>query len=369
MEIIVRFEVCRVGVSTCRAWALKMGIGMMFSMVGIGALSAHAAQDPSRAPAVMSRLSERSVLVGIAVAGTRFVAAGERGHILYSDDNGSRWTQAKVPVQVTLTAIAFADAKRGWAVGHLGCILRTEDGGTTWAKQFDGHDMVKAIEAQSEGIPPARVRWLVAEGANQPFLDILVLDADNAIVIGAYGLIFVTADGGRNWRAALDRLGSPREDRHLYALQKIGSTLYLVGEQGLLYSSNDGGQSFQSHEAPAPGTFFAVVGAGADVMLLSLRGRAFRTRDAGRTWQALDSPAQSSLTDGFATADGLSFVLVDGGGNVWRFDRKGSEFHRVAATPVFLYAGVAKNSEGAIVIVGAGGFAFPQEMTRTSLME
>ena len=37
-----------------------------------------------------------------------------------------------MPTSVTLTAVRFADAQHGWAVGHGGVILATQDGGEQW---------------------------------------------------------------------------------------------------------------------------------------------------------------------------------------------------------------------------------------------
>ncbi len=64
-----------------------------------------------------------NVLIAVARAGARLVAVGEHGVIVYSDDNGQRWRQAQVPVDLTLTSIAFADANHGWAAGHYGVIF------------------------------------------------------------------------------------------------------------------------------------------------------------------------------------------------------------------------------------------------------
>src|ERR1700730_2204806 len=68
-------------------------------------------------PAILSPRCQQGVLLGIAAAGNRLVAVGERGCIVYSDDNGKRWQQARVPVSATLTAVTFASPTQGWAVG------------------------------------------------------------------------------------------------------------------------------------------------------------------------------------------------------------------------------------------------------------
>ena len=76
-------------------------------------------------PATASPLAAQRVLQASAVAGKRLVAAGARGHIVYSDDRGATWQQAKVPVSADLTALHFVDARQGWAVGHEGVVLHT----------------------------------------------------------------------------------------------------------------------------------------------------------------------------------------------------------------------------------------------------
>ena len=89
-------------------------------------------------PAVAVQAPQRAVLLAAARAGTRTLAVGERGIIALSDDDGRSWRQASVPTSVTLTALRFADAQRGWAVGHGGTVLATEDGGQRWVRQLEG---------------------------------------------------------------------------------------------------------------------------------------------------------------------------------------------------------------------------------------
>ena len=86
---------------------------------------------------VMPRATE-SLLLDIDRAGSRLVVVGERGHILYSDDTGDTWQQAKVPTRQMLTAVHFPSPKLGWAVGHDGLVLATVDGGEHWVLQRDG---------------------------------------------------------------------------------------------------------------------------------------------------------------------------------------------------------------------------------------
>ena len=76
-------------------------------------------------------LASQSLLLEIATAGSRPVAVGERGHILYSDDGGLNWHQALVPTTQMLTCVYFIDdqrgrapiSPRGWSMTATPCCL------------------------------------------------------------------------------------------------------------------------------------------------------------------------------------------------------------------------------------------------------
>src|SRR5438132_998561 len=72
--------------------------------------------DVLDAPAQKSPLAVQGLFNGLALAGTRVVAVGQRGHILYSDDAGKRWQQADVPASSDLVAVHFPSPQSGWAV-------------------------------------------------------------------------------------------------------------------------------------------------------------------------------------------------------------------------------------------------------------
>ena len=106
-------------------------------------------------PALQTVKSAVAMMLSIAVAGDRIVVVGERGYVLLSDDNGKSWRQTPTPTSVTLTSVGFATPTEGWAVGHMGVILHTTDGGSSWSKQLDGivaaRSMLAAATNQAEG--------------------------------------------------------------------------------------------------------------------------------------------------------------------------------------------------------------------------
>ncbi len=70
---------------------------------------------------------------------------GEAGTIISTTDGGVTWNDQTSGVEKTLFGVFFADAQRGWAVGIDGIILRTTDGGQMWQVQ-QGDTQVGALE-------------------------------------------------------------------------------------------------------------------------------------------------------------------------------------------------------------------------------
>jgi len=130
----------------------KFRVSLLAGAVTLGSMSAPllAVEDVLVTPSVKAVKAKQSLLLDIAKAGERLVAVGARGHVLYSDDNGGKWHQAKVPVSVLLTSVVFPDVRNGWAVGHSGVVLHSADSGETWKKQFDGNAANQMIITQSE---------------------------------------------------------------------------------------------------------------------------------------------------------------------------------------------------------------------------
>jgi photosystem II stability/assembly factor-like uncharacterized protein len=64
-----------------------------------------------------------------------WVAGSPGSIILHSSNRGVTWETLATEQTLPLRALAFADDQRGWAVGPLGLILATRDGGRTWYTQ------------------------------------------------------------------------------------------------------------------------------------------------------------------------------------------------------------------------------------------
>jgi photosystem II stability/assembly factor-like uncharacterized protein len=328
-------------------------------------LAGPAAVDvPLKTPAMQVSAAQNGVLIDLARAGTRLVAVGERGLVVFSDDNGQSWRQASVPVSVSLTAVQFVDAQQGWAVGHAGVVLTTRDGGEHWTLQLDGVrvaqlelEAAKAEQATAANPDDALARVqsaerLVADGADKPFLALQFIDAHRGLIVGAYGMALQTTDGGATWQSLMGRIANPN-GLHLYAISRQGPRWFLAGEQGYLARSEDDATSFSQLDSPYEGTFFTLQSRADGALLVAgLKGNAFVSNDAGTSFQRLSVPVPISFNDATRLADG-QVLLVNQAGTLFR---NGGEallpFGKPLGKPV---SSLIEAADGSLVVAGFTG--------------
>ncbi|BBP59596.1 YCF48-related protein [Pseudomonas sp. St316] len=319
-------------------------------------------------PALPTTKAARSVLLGLARAGERLVAVGERGIVLLSDDAGATWRQARVPVSVSLTAVQFVDAEQGWVVGHLGVVLHTEDGGETWHKQLDG-ERAAALAVQSAQLNAdqpggasnlAHARQMLDDGPDKPFLDLYFSDRLHGYVVGAYNQIFRTDDGGRSWQPWMRHVDNP-QGLNLYGVRALGNDLWLVGERGLLLRSTDAGQSFQALKSPYEGSFFGLLGTRDGALVVyGLRGNAWWSGDRGNTWRRLDTGIESTLASALQLRDGGLLLASQSGELLFSHDQ-GRSFDKRQSRSGGTLAAVQQAVDGSLTSVGLTGVAADQD--------
>lgn len=316
-------------------------------------------------PAMPSALATVSALRDVATAGSRLIAVGPRGHILYSDDNGGHWQQARVPASADLNAVSFPSAEQGWAVGNDGVILHSRDGGVSWQKQLDGRvlgDQVLAYYRAQAQATPDNERWaalvqeaerLVQEGADKPFLDVWFADARNGYAVGVFNLLLHTSDGGEHWTPWLDRTDNP-QSLHLTSLAPVDGALYITGEQGLLLKLDADGQHFNRLTTPYTGTFFGAIGKPGVLLAYGLRGHVLRSTDAGEHWQPVDTGLANSITAAGLDSAGQLWLLSQAG-HVLRSRDDGASFTQVSQTARTPVSAAAFDAATELVLVGERG--------------
>lgn len=335
---------------------------LMLALLPAAAGAAPAPSGPAaypvlRQPAPPAARAAAATLLALGWAGPRLVAVGERGLILTSDDQGHRWTQARSPVRSTLTAVQFVDAQQGWAVGHLGVILHSRDGGLSWVKQLDGLQLPELYARAAQGLgaqAQAQAAQLAADGPDKPWLALSFQDARRGLVVGAYNLALATEDGGAHWQPLSAHLPNPRS-LHLYGLARQGETVLLAGEQGLLLRSEDGGQHFAPLASPYRGSWFGVQALREGEFLLhGLRGTVQVSHDRGSHWQPLDTGLGVSITAGAERADG-GLLLASQAGELLHRAPGATTLQRWPTPPLPPLAALAALPGGGAVVAGLRG--------------
>ena len=263
--------------------------------------------------AVMAPLANFSVLNDIHGRSASAIAVGERGHILLTSNNGKKWKQQPSPTRRTLNAVYWVNSRLVWAAGHQSVLLRSQDGGESWTK-------IKVLDDPETA-----------------FLDVLFVDPKKGFIVGSYGKLFSTNDGGEKWTEK-----AQDEDPHFYQLTKApGGSLWLIGEFGTVWRSDNLGQAWEPLDALYEGTFFGALPlTNSGALVFGLRGNIFRSED-GAAWEKIETTTNALLHGGVQLRDG-GMILTAGAGELLLSENKGRSFNPVAlpdkaAMPISLW--------------------------------
>jgi photosystem II stability/assembly factor-like uncharacterized protein len=307
-----------------RDFLIAIAVGISLAVMAAGG-APQGRLDVLDTPALKSPLAARGLFNGLALAGQRVVAVGQRGHILYSDDAGASWNQADVPVSSDLVATYFATPQAGWAVGHDGVVLHSADAGRTWTRQRDGRP----------------------DSAENPLLDVWFENATTGYAVGAFGVILRTTDAGAKWEVLADMADNPKK-LHIYAVRGIDGDIYMAGEQGLLLKRDGASGRFLALESPYKGTLFGLTGNARAVVAYGLRGNVVRTADRGATWQGLNTGVPVGLAAAALDAKGR-IVLASQTGHLLASSDDGASFAPVKQNRPIPAAAVLAMPSGLIV--------------------
>jgi photosystem II stability/assembly factor-like uncharacterized protein len=287
-------------------------------------------------------------LFGVAIQpdGTIY-AVGSKASLLISTDKGKSWTIDTVHERNgdplfqdrDLYSIRFApDGKSGWIVGEDGLILKSDDGGKSWATQDSGNP--------------------------NSLFKIAVIDDQNAVAVGDNGAIVHTTDGGAHWQT----IKCPKDVTLFDVFFTDPKNGWSVGEFSSIFKTTDGGQTWTLAYGGNTGDF--TVGPFLTVsftdpmhgMVAGLSGGTMITSDGGKTWTAQQLPDQVGSYAVAIDSSNKKVWLGGAGGRMFDQPINGpwksadrTSFHDITDIAFAGNVGVAVGLDGTILVTDNAG--------------
>jgi len=173
-------------------------------------------------------------------------------------------------------------------------------------------------------------------------LAVTAVNEDSAWVVGEDGALLRSDDGGASW--TLVDVGTTA---HLRAVAVAGSAIWVVGDDGTILRSTDGGTTWPDRGAGSAGALFGVAATDGDhAWAVGDGGLAFATADGGLTWVRVQTEAAhlyaidvSDGINGLAVGRAGIMVATHDGGATWSGVASGTDHHlraiaRIGATRI-----------------------------------
>ncbi len=286
-------------------------------------LSANAPHAPTDQPVWRET---HGVLLSVVRAGDRLVAAGDRGTILLSDDQGANWRAVASDTDELLTSGVFISPTEGWLVGQDSTVLHTTDAGLHWTSQ------------------------LSAPGTDQALFSVASLAPGHLVATGSYALMLETTNAAA-WAPV--KLPNLDEDYHLNCVMAHGADLVITGEAGHAFLRH--GTTWTPIPVPYDGSQFGCLTTHDGAMFsFGLRGSLFAAAPGTVAWKRIETGEQRSIFGGTILANGF-LALVGSNGLMMLFDPQTEKLRTLPPVTGATLSAVAETQSGKWVVVGEDG--------------
>ena len=246
--------------------------------------------------------------------------AGKEGIVYGTGDGGATWTQANTGSARHIFSLQFPNRSRGHGCGDFGTMIHTEDGGQHWTVMQVPPEVQLPESALDTGVDPGDVNlYGVAYG-----------DPDHVWVVGEFGTIMASDDGGRMFR----QQHGPVETTLFgvfFADTRLG---WAVGLDSVILHTEDGGQTWATQHVPvAQRLLYDVSVRGRVGWMVGSSGTILKSTDGGLTWALEPTPIE--LAANWIRSVGLSpdgaGLAVGAEGLVFRIE--GPQIRRLEGAP------------------------------------
>ncbi len=247
----------------------------------------------------------------------------------------SDWVPVSLSTGTTLNSINFISPLTGYVCGFNGLILKTEDGGKTWAKStFDN-------------------------GIN--FFSVLFLTPNRGFITGDNGAVIYTDDGGKNWNFL--KTYSKESVFDIYFLSDK-STGFMTGSHGTILKTINGGRNWFPVYTPTKELLYSLAFRDSrNGFAVGWNGTILKTTNAGVSWKLMNKITDNYLRD-IKFIDELDGFITGGAGIVLRTTDGGENWKEVPSNTLSgLYSinfvdnkdGLILGSKGEILVTDDSG--------------
>ena len=203
-----------------------------------------------------------TALLGVSCGKSVSLVVGQTGLIMRKEGEGE-WSNIDSGTDQRLLSVSANESGLAVAVGGFGTVLKSNDGGLTWASlSFD---------------------W---EAILNDFLEPHVYDvnvsADGIItLVGEFDLVLRSADQGETWDTV------NKGDTSLFAVDfRDEINGFAVGQKGKVIKTLDGGLTWSIMRVPTEENLLDVWSSGKQVLVTGIR-TLLRSRDDGLNWEVI----------------------------------------------------------------------------------
>ena len=286
------------------------------------------------------------------------LVVGDGGLMLATSDGGKTWEKMEIDMRppgagqrpggppgagggpppgfgrggpAPLYNIYFVDENVGFIIGGRGTILKTEDGGKTWARK-----MAMSSAGVGRGGNPRGMR------AN--LMGIQMISETTGFIAGTENTILKTTDGGETWVGSSERARVGETRNNLEGIWFVSPTTgWVIGSFGTLLHTADGGENWEKRDPGFDNNLFGIHFLDENTGWISgQEGLILHTTDGGATWNQQKTESYDDLHDitfvdamvGWAVGGYNSILHTTDGGKTWAVSNipGGATFKGVHAT-------------------------------------
>ncbi|MBW2368064.1 MAG: hypothetical protein JRH15_09275 [Deltaproteobacteria bacterium] len=273
--------------------------------------------------------TKKTLFKVVSLDAKNLVACGQGGTVLRTVDGGKRWNKVETPLNIALMDMSFEDTQVGCAVGDRSGVLRTGDGGVTWEKGIILKDPLADNSDESED----DFNPLLEDGddTEKEFVIYGVSLADRNIgyAAGEFGIFLKTTNGGKTWTKITVEEAEGKSIFGVFA--QSPKRVWVVGIDGMMLLSEDGGESWKRIDSSVTKHLFAVKFKGRLGYAIGKEGIYLKSNDNGDTWELINIGAKFYLQDIELIKDAGWIVGAHG----WLYETRngGKSFNVVRSSP------------------------------------